>query len=221
MTSPAGSAPGAPPSVPRLHVIVDVRPGDDGVARAAALVDEVVAAGAPLVQLRVKGVDDATRLAVTVPLVQRARRGGALVVVNDRADVCVAAEADGVHGGAGDLDPCALRAVVGAGRLVGATARDPAAARVAVGASADYLGVGPVHPTTTKAGLPDPIGLEGLAAVTAAIDRPVVAIAGITVDRVADVLAAGAHGVAVVGAIADAPAPGAEVARFLDALGAP
>jgi thiamine-phosphate pyrophosphorylase len=208
---------GERPPVPRLHVIVNVGPDGSG----SELVSTVAAAGAPLVQLRTKGGSDAERLAVADGCVRAARAHGSIVVVNDRADVCVAAGAHGVHGGLDDLSIPALRAVVGPARLVGGTARDPETGRAHEAAGADYLGVGPVYATTSKEGLPDPIGLEVLARVVAAVTIPVIAIAGITVDRLPDVMAAGAHGVAVIGAIAAATDPAAEVRRFLAAVEAP
>jgi thiamine-phosphate pyrophosphorylase len=201
--------------VPRLHVIVNASPGWPG----CDLVEAVAAAGAPLVQVRTKAGTDRERLTIARACIDRAAPHGALVVINDRADIGVAADADGVHGGLDDLPIAGLRTVVGSGRLVGGTARDPETARAHEAAGADYLGVGPVYPTTSKDGLPDPIGLAMVTRVAAAVRIPVIAIAGITVHRVAEVLAAGAHGVAVMGAIASADDPSAATKRFLDALG--
>jgi thiamine-phosphate pyrophosphorylase len=195
-------------------VIVDVAPDGSG----AALVPVVAAAGAPLVQLRVKGGTDAERWLVADGCVGAASRYGTIVVVNDRADVCVAAGAHGVHGGLDDLPVRALRAVVGPDRLVGGTARDPETARAHEAAGADYVGVGPVYATTSKVGLPDPLGPQVIERVAAAVAIPVIAIAGITVARVREVVDAGAHGVAVIGAIASADDPATETRRFLDVL---
>jgi thiamine-phosphate pyrophosphorylase len=97
--------------------------------------------------------------------------------------------------------------VVGPDLLVGGTARDPSTGRRLVDEGASYLGVGPTFATSSKAGLPDPIGVEGVRAVAAAVPVPVIAIAGITAQRVDEVMAAGAWGVAVIGAISDAPDP--------------
>lgn len=200
--------------VPRLHVIIDPVADADG-----ALVAAVLGAGAPLLQVRAKGGTDAEVLAHAEAVVAAARPHGAQVLVNDRSDVAVAADADGVHGGADDLPVAALRAVVGPDRLVGGTARDPETARRLEAAGADYLGVGPVYATRSKEGLPDPIGPAMVERVAAAVGIPVIAIAGITVERVPEVLAAGAHGVAVIGAVAGAPDPAEATAAFLDTLG--
>jgi thiamine-phosphate pyrophosphorylase len=202
-------------AVPRLHVIIDQGPAADGldVARAALI------GGAPLLQVRAKGLGDRVRLTAAAAVVTMVHQHGSLVVVNDRADVCVAAGADGVHGGADDLPVPALRSVVGPGRLVGGTARAPDTARALEAAGADYVGVGPVYATGSKDGLPEPIGPAMVASVAAAVSVPVIAIAGITVGRVAEVIDAGAHGVAVIGAVAGAPDPAEATRALLDALG--
>lgn len=199
----------------RLHVIVDPL-----VDRADGLVAAVACAGAPLIQLRAtRPVADADLLAAITPLVGLAREHGTRVVVNDRADLAVAACADGVHGGAEDLPVSALRRVVGADRLVGGTARNPEMARHLVADGADYLGVGPVYATSSKRGLPAPIGLDMLAQVVEAVSVPVIAIAGITPERIPAVLATGAHGVAVISAVVHAPDPAAVTTEMLVALG--
>ncbi len=199
----------------RLHVIVNPTIGD----AADALTRAVLEAGAPVLQIRVKDVDDDhQRLWLTQPLVELAHRYGATAIVNDRADMAVVTDAEGVHGGANDLPCGAMRRVVGPDRLVGMTARTPEAAVAYQEAGADYVGVGPVYRSVTKAGLPEPLGTEVVEAVSSAVSIPVIAISGITVDRVPELLAAGAHGVAVIGSITAAEDPGAETRRFLEAL---
>jgi thiamine-phosphate pyrophosphorylase len=181
----------------------------------------VLAAGAPWVQVRVKVGTDRERLAVALDVVGSCAAAGATCVVNDRTDVALAAGAAGVHLGLDDLPVAAVRALVPAGFVVGATVRNPEQARRAADEGASYLGVGPVYPTTTKTGLPEPLGLTGLAAVAGAVDLPVVAISGVTVDRVPELLGAGAHGVAVVAAVFGAPDPAAATRAFLAALPRP
>jgi thiamine-phosphate pyrophosphorylase len=192
----------------RLHVLVG------SVDLAAAALD----GGAPTLQVRLKSGTDAERLALVEAIAARCRAAGALCLVNDRADIAVAAGADGVHVGADDLPVAAVRRVVGEGAVVGGTARDPATARRLVAAGASYLGVGPTYATTSKDGLPDPIGLAGLRAVATAVDVPVVAIAGITADRVPEVLATGAHAVAVIGAVSGAADPRAATRALASAV---
>src|SRR5690606_22389824 len=173
--------------IARLHLITP-DPVDDAV-RAATMA--ALDAGVRWVQVRLKAGTDRDRFAVAAPLVADVAGRGGTVLVNDRADVALACGAPGVHLGRHDLPVRAVRAAVPAGFVIGATARNPDQARRAVDEGADYLGVGPVYATTTKAGLPDPIGPAGLAAVAAAVDVPVVAISGVTVARVPEVLDAG------------------------------
>jgi len=208
-------------TVPSLHVITDDRPGRDVLATVTA----TLSAGAPCLQVRAKHGTDRERLALASAVVTACRDAGAVCLVNDRLDLALAAGAHGVHLGADDLPVADARrladAVAGPGFVVGGTARDPATARALVADGCDYLGVGPVHASATKDGLPAPLGLDGLRRVTEAVTVPVVAIAGITVARIPDVLAAGAHGVAVIGAVSDAADPAAATRALLDALAAP
>lgn len=198
----------ADPRVGRLHVLVD------SVDLAAAAID----GGAPVLQVRLKEGTDAERYALVEAIAERCCRAGVTCLVNDRTDMAVAAGADGVHVGADDLPVDAVRWVVGPDAIVGGTARDPATARRLVAEGATYLGVGPTYATTTKGGLPDPLGPAGVEAVVRAVDVPVVAIAGITLDRVDEVLATGAWGVAVVGAVAAAPSPSVAVRDLVRAV---
>lgn len=200
--------------VPRLHVITPPAVG-------AAVVDQVarvLAAGAPLLQVRTKGPDDRARLDHTATLAALCRDAGARVLVNDRVDLALAVDADGVHLGADDLPPRVARRLLGPGAIVGATARDPDGARRRVDSGATYLGVGPVYPTATKDGLPEPMGPAGVEAIAKAVDVPVIAIAGVTAARVPELLDAGAWGVAVVGAVFDAPDPATATAELLELL---
>ncbi len=211
--------------LPRIHVITDTRPGRDplAVVRAAvAAAQERGAAHDLAVQVRVEDdVTDRQAYQWTVAILRHTRPVNVLCLVNDRLHVAVAADADGGHVGVDDLPVAAARRVVGVAGVLGATARDPDTARAAVSEGATYLGVGPCWSTTTKDGLPEPIGPAGVAAVAGAVTgTPVLAIGGITVDRLPTVLAAGAHGVAVVGALAAAADPYRAAGALLDAVAA-
>lgn len=210
--SDAPAAP--PPAVPRLHVVT---PDRDAV-EVLRVVDAALAAGAPCVQLRIKRGSDRERLELAASVVARCRAARACCIVNDRLDLALAAGADGVHLGADDLPVAAARAVAGGRLLIGGTARDPDTARRLVAEGADYLGVGPVYPTRTKSGLPDPLGPARLAEVAGAVTAPVVAIAGVTAERLPEVLAHGAHGAAVIGAVAEAEDPAAATRRLVECL---
>jgi thiamine-phosphate pyrophosphorylase len=198
----------ADPRIGRLHVLVD------SPDLAAAAID----GGAPVVQVRLKDGTDAERYALVEAIAERCRRAAVTCLVNDRADMAVATGADGVHLGADDLPVDAARRVVGPDAVVGGTARDPATARRLVAAGASYLGVGPTYRTATKGGLPGPLGPAGVEAVVRAVDVPVVAIAGITLDRVDEVLATGVWGVAVIGAVAGAATPSVATRELVRAV---
>lgn len=170
-------------------------------------------------QVRIKGASDDAVLAECERIMAAAQKVQAVVIVNDRADIALAVGADGVHGGTDDLPVAAMRRVLGPDALVGGTARDPETALRHQADGASYVGVGPVYATATKDGLPDPLGPAGVEKVAAAVDIPVIAIAGITAARVPELLEAGAHGVAVIGAVAHAANPAAATAELLEALG--
>ena len=205
-----------PNGLGRLHVLTDARAGRDALATTTA----AVAAGAPVIQVRAKGLTDRELLDFATRVVDVCASRGATCLVNDRVDVALAAGAHGTHLGADDLPVDAVRRIAGPGHLIGGTARDPRRAAALVAAGADYVGVGPAYQTATKLGLPQPLGPAGIAAVAAAIAIPVIAIGGIGVEHVPELLAAGAHGVAVVAAISEAADPAAATVALLRALGA-
>jgi len=194
VTSRAG---GGAIRIGRLHVLVDSL----GVAEAA------LEAGAPTLQVRLKTGTDRDHLRLATTIAERCRDAGATCLVNDRADLALAIGADGVHVGAEDMPVAVVRRLLGPAAIVGGTARDADTARALVADGATYLGVGPTFVTKSKRGLPEPIGVEGVRAVAQAVDVPVIAISGITPDLVDDVIGAGAHGVAVISAVADSPDP--------------
>ena len=200
------------PAFPRLHLVT----GDRPLATVRSAV-RVAAPGELAVQVRVEDhVTDREAYELALAVLAVCRPAGVLCLVNDRLDVAVAADADGAHVGADDLPVAAARRVLGPSAVLGATCRNPDDARAAVAARATYLGVGPAYATSTKDGLPDPIGPAGVGAVARAVDRPVVAIGGVTPERVPELLTGGAYGIAVVGAIARDPERA--TAGFLKAL---
>ncbi|MEU9507517.1 thiamine phosphate synthase [Micromonospora sp. NPDC048170] len=206
------------PSLGRLHLITDTRPGRDPLTVLRAALP--VARAELVVQVRVE--DDATdREAYDLArrVVALCDRYAATCLVNDRLHVALAVGAAGGHVGAADLPVGAARRILGATAVLGATAREPGTAAEAVAAGASYLGVGPCHATSTKTGLPAPIGPAGVRAVVDAVGVPVVAIGGVTAARVPALVAAGAYGVAVVGAISGAADPARATAELLGALG--
>ncbi|GAB2975377.1 thiamine phosphate synthase [Nocardioides montaniterrae] len=176
------------------------------------LLPSLVSAGVDCFQVRDKSLSGRALVALTT----RVLAAGATVVVNDRADVALAAGAHGVHLGAADVDPRSVRRFA-ASLMVGVTCRDENAVRAARAAGADYAGVGPVFSSSSKAGLPAALGLSGLGSAVAG-GLPVIGIGGITAASAGDVVAAGARGVAVIGGIWGTPDPVASARSLAAAL---
>ena len=148
---------------------------------------------------------------------QRCRGAGATFLVNDRVDLALAADADGVHLGQDDLPPRVARPLLRPGMILGLSTHDGTQARAAQAAGADYVAVGSMFPTGTK---PDfqLVGPDLVARLRPEIRVPLVGIGGITVENVAGVVAAGADGVAVISAVCGAADPAAATRGLLDAI---
>lgn len=196
-----------------LCVITDEQLQDrwrhDEIARMAAR------GGADMVQLREKRPRTTADLLALAERAMRALDGtAARLVVNDRVDVALACGARAAHLGAADLPPEAARAILGEDALIGGTANSAAEAARLARRPVDYLGVGPVFGTASKREPAPPLGLATLGEIARAVDKPVIAIGNITVERVHDVLAAGAWGVAVLSAVSCREDPEAAARRF-------
>jgi thiamine-phosphate pyrophosphorylase len=126
---------------------------------------------------------------------------GALFIVNDRIDVALASGADGAHLGPDDLPLARARETVPPGFLLGYSTDEPAAAREAEAAGADYLGCGAVYPTSNKPDAGAAVGIDGLAAVASSVGIPVLGIGGISIQHASAIAASGACGCAVIGAV--------------------
>jgi len=186
-----------------LHVLADDDPRweRNPVAQARA----ACAGGAAVVQLRAKRAIDREALAWCREIRRITRESGALFIVNDRFDLALAAEADGVHLGQDDLPPGRIPPEARENLLVGHSTHDAEQARRACREPIDYLAFGPVFGTTSKQSAYDARGLEALGEIAAlAGSLPLVAIGGIDLDRVADVIRAGAAAAAVISAVAAA-----------------
>lgn len=187
----------------------------------AAVVEECLAAGLPAVQVREKDLTAAELATLCRRLREPTRARGALLIVNDRADVALAVGADAVQRTHASLSVADLRVVSGAGRLrIGASVHSLEDARTAEAEGADWIVFGPIFDTASKRRYGAPQGLVKLEQVTAAVRIPVVAIGGITPERVAEARAAGAHGVAAISAVLAAESPATVTKRFLEVLGA-
>ena len=202
---------------PRLYVILD---------RAAArgrdlltILDATLAGGCRLVQLREKEWPSGRLLPMAERLRDRCRAAGATFIVNDRLDLALALGADGVHLGQDDLPPAAARPLLRPGMILGLSTHSLEQARAAQAAGADYVAVGSMFPTGTK---PDfqLVGPELIGKLRGEIGVPLIGIGDITHDNVAQVIRAGADGVAVISAVCGAPNPEAATRRFLGLIDA-
>ena len=177
-------------------------------------VEAAIAGGVTVVQLRQKSLDSAVMLKSALAVLPVCRRHGVPLLINDRVDIALAADADGVHVGQDDL-PCAVvRAMLGPHKLVGVTVKTPELALKAERDGADYVGSGAVYATSTKDS--SAIGVAGVAAVCRASSLPVVAIGGLNRRNCQDAIRAGAAGVAVVSAVFNTTEP-REAAEALSA----
>ena len=182
-------------------------------------VEECLGAGLRAVQLRDKNLAVRDLLGLAASLREATRRHGARLIINDRADVARSVGADGVQRTHESLPVAALRRLLPVPWLIGASVHEESEAREAVAEGADFLVFGPIYDTPSKRQYGPPQGVTRLGRVAAAVDRPVLAIGGITPSRVAEVLGAGAAGVAVISAILGAEHPADATKAFLDALG--
>lgn len=195
-----------------LCLITDphLAPGLDHVAIARA----ALRGGADMIQLRDKTADLRRLLPQARAIQALCRSQGATFIVNDRLDLALAAGADGLHVGQEDLPAEAARRLLGPGRILGVSTHNREQAEAAMAAQADYLGFGPMFPTGTKDTGYAPRGLEELRAVRGAVSLPILAIGGITLERVAELIAAGATAPAVISAVVAAPDIAAAAAAF-------
>ena len=185
----------------------------------AEVAEDCLAAGLRAVQLREKDLPVHDLLGMARSLRDSTRRHGARLLINDRADVALAAEADGIQRTHASLPTAVLRRIVPPPFLVGASVHSDVEAREAERDGADFVVFGPVYETPSKRQYGEPQGLAALRRVAASISRPVIAIGGITPGRVRELLGAGAAGVAVISAILGAERPADATKAFLDALG--
>ena len=183
-----------------------------------AVVAECLAAGLPSVQLREKDLGAGDLAALGRKLQRLTREHGARLIVNDRVDVALAVGADAVQRTHTSLAVDDIRAVAGGRLRIGASVHSLDDAMDAEARGADWIVFGPVYDTASKRQYGAPQGLERLAAVVRAVRIPVVAIGGITPERVAEVRASGARGVGAISAILAADSPAEATRTFLKAL---
>jgi thiamine-phosphate pyrophosphorylase len=160
-----------------------------------------IAGGADTIQLREKGGSTRRMIEVAKRMAAVCRQAGVPLIVNDRIDVAVAANADGVHLGQSDFPIPLARELLGQDKLIGGSAATLDEARICVAEGADYVGFGPVYVTGSKADAGPVSGPRVLKQVVETIPLPVIAIGGITAENIPEVMQAGAHGIAVISAV--------------------
>ncbi len=178
------------------------------------VVEESLAAGAGAIQLREKEIATRDFVELAFRIKEIAGRYGALFIVNDRVDVALAVAADGVHLGQEDMPPPLARQLLGPRAVIGLSVATVQEAQKAVADGADYLGVSAVFSTPTKIEA-EPVGLEGLKQIRQAVGLPLVGIGGIHAGNSAEVIGAGADGVAVVSTVMAADSPSQAVKALL------
>jgi thiamine-phosphate pyrophosphorylase len=196
----------------RLHVLTDFHLQQQH--SHADLARLAIRGGADTIQFRQKHGGIQNKLVEAEKVAAVCTDASIPLIVDDRIDITQAIDADGVHLGQEDFPVDAARSIVGPETLIGATATKKQQVVEASEKGADYVGFGPVFPTTSKRNPKSVKGPEGLAAACEAVPIPVIAIGGITHDRVRPTLEAGAHGVAVLSAVATANDPEQATARF-------
>jgi thiamine-phosphate pyrophosphorylase len=208
-----------PYSLSGLYIILD-----PSVCPARPLTDVLTAAaeaGASIFQYRNKTASMKDAYVEALALRQAAAKAGVLFIVNDRCDLALAVDADGVHLGQGDLPLDLARKVMGQDKLIGISTHNPDQVREATAGKPDYLGFGPIFKPGSKQDHDPVVGLEGLRAMRPLTSLPVFAIGGIQIDQVGEVTRFGANGVAVISAIIKAPDISHAVRTFLAQLPGP
>jgi thiamine-phosphate pyrophosphorylase len=192
-----------PHSLSGLYIILD-----PSICPARPLVEVLTAAaeaGAFLFQYRNKAASMKDAYVEALALRQAAAKAGVLFIVNDRCDLALAVDADGVHLGQGDLPLDVARKVMGPEKLVGISTHNADQVREATAGKPDYLGFGPIFTPGSKQDHDPVVGIDGLRAMRALTSLPIFAIGGIHIDHVREVMRAGADGVAIISAILKAP----------------
>jgi thiamine-phosphate pyrophosphorylase len=200
---------------PSLYVVLDRTAA--GGRDLEEILEATLAGGCRMIQIREKEWPSGRLLPLAERLRERCRRAGATFIVNDRVDLAVAVGADGVHLGQDDLPTRAARPLLRPGMVLGRSTHSVAQAREAQAEGADYIAIGSMFPTRTK---PDfqLVGPELIRAIRPGTRSLLVGIGGVTRENVAEVIRAGADGVAVISAVCGAPDPAAATREFLAAI---
>ncbi len=204
------------PRLGKLHIITDTvlqsRYTHTELARLA------IKGGADTVQFRQKSGELRDRLHQAESVLELCRSAKVIMIVNDRADIAAAIGADGLHLGQTDLPVPYARRLLGENKLIGGSATTIEQAIEMQRMGADYVGFGPIFPTGSKENADPPRGTEYLENVVSSLKIPVIAIGGITLERLPEVMSTGVHGVAVISAVCCADDPAVTVRTFIDVI---
>jgi thiamine-phosphate pyrophosphorylase len=197
---------------------------DSAVAQSAGhtlpfVVEEACRAGVKWVQLREKELSPRAFVALGVELKRITQAHGARLIVNDRTDVALAIDADGIHIGQDDMPYQLVRSLIGPDKIIGLSINDLTELQAAAGADLDYFGIATIFPTGTKQDTSSLLGLEGLREICNQTNRPTFAIGGIKASNIQDVIRAGASGAAVVSAICGHPLPYEATRELIQLIG--
>ncbi|MDO5443364.1 MAG: thiamine phosphate synthase [Bacteroidia bacterium] len=183
------------------------------------IVTEAVAGGVTMVQLREKDMDTRSFINLAMSLKQILASAGVPLIINDRVDVALAADADGVHIGQSDMPYDIARKLLGPEKIIGLSVENFDQIEEANGMDVDYIGISPVFATATKTDTAAPFGLEGLKRAVRMSVHPTVGIGGMNASTAADVMACGTDGIAVVSAIVSADDPEESSKNLLQIIG--
>jgi len=202
-----------------LYIILD--PSICPVRSLINVLTHAAEAGASIFQYRNKTASMKEAYAEALALRQTAAKAGVLFIINDRCDLTLAVDADGVHLGQGDLSPDSARKLLGPRKVIGISTHTPDQVRLATVAEPNYIGFGPIFKPGSKQDHDPVVGLEGLRAIRTLTSLPVFAIGGIQINQVRSIMDAGADGVAVISAVLEASDTRATVREFLAQMPTP
>jgi thiamine-phosphate pyrophosphorylase len=168
------------------------------------VLEALLGGGASIVQLREKEIDDRSFYELALAFRRRTRQAHATLILNDRVDICMAVDADGVHLGQDDLPIPVARRLVGQQRIIGVSTHNLDEALRAAAQGADYINVGPIYPTVTKEHVGPAVGIELFRQVSRCVQLPITVMGGIKLDNLDPLLEAGARRIAVVTAVVSA-----------------
>ena len=188
-----------------LHVITDTTQQSEFTHPQLAQLS--IQGGADTIQFRYKNVSTRELIIIAQEMEAICSQHNVPLVVNDRADVALAVGAKGTHFGQDDMPIGIGRRLLTSDTIIGASARTEEKILEAISEGADYIGYGPIYSTSSKSDAEEPKGLDRLHRMCQIAECPVIAIGGISLDKAADVIRAGAHGIAVISAVCSQPDP--------------